>query len=586
MYVLTCGHMLCADDLAALGLRSEDRPALFHRCMRAAFAHVRWLVHRLLPWFATLFVLYLSTDPGAPAQWMFTAVRALDDAALARFRLVSSRYDVLCASVCYATTETRHHDCNDDCDCDGARTCSFFGFCVSASGDCDAEATEAVRGTDVWTLAASAPLVRRHLSGSSSDSPTYAPENVTLYVDKSDFRREAGDGGGDHSAASFISPWSAPFTLHTVDGLSMRLRVVAPASGMNGMRRSAHRQTPAHSDQQIMGHDASEAEAHPHAHPPPPVQVLVDVRGPEGYFLDLQVDCLLSGRGASHPPAPSCTHKAGEPRTYPLTPSHRLHTEPAGGGEWLVGSLQFLTDSPVLECVVGDENYDGLGGDGDGGGSGEGSDGRGGDGSRVHHCLALGLTIHVNEVRYLPTFYSYHGNSEMSADGAPNEHHGSAHGPDLLIRMANAFLAHGTAVHSTRLWSGILRRGSSLAAHCELAGSGRLKVRIFPAGADDASEGRGSLLLTGPPGLQLTYLVRYREEVLGTLDDPLRCHDAGTGCWLKDAGSAAEHSITKGRSYQPDNEPSLVAISLLSAAIRTWGSASCDANMRERDCLS
>ena len=84
--------------------------------------------------------------------------------------------------------------------------------------------------------------------------------------------------------------------------------------------------------------------------------------------------------------------------------------------------------------------------------------------------------------------------------------------------------------------------GSSVTAPFEIAGSGRFALRVYPAGSHGAPPGRCSVLLLGPRGVKLTFVLRVRATLFGTLSSPLSCADAGAGCWLKDAGPAATHS--------------------------------------------
>ena len=65
---------------------------------------------------------------------------------------------------------------------------------------------------------------------------------------------------------------------------------------------------------------------------------------------------------------------------------------------------------------------------------------------------------------------------------------------------------------------------------------------MYPAGSHGAPPGRCSVLLVGPRGVKLTFVLRVRDKLFGTLSSPLSCADAGAGCWLKDAGPAATHS--------------------------------------------
>ena len=141
--VLSCGHVVCATDLATLGIATEQ-PSKLAKKARAALN----VIQQYLP---VVLLVYLSWDGGGPVQGVHTAFRALDDWLLTQFRLASWRHDRLCNGPCYSTRESAQHTCENDCDCDGARTCSFFGYCVGASGECDAAAA----GRAIWHLDAS-----------------------------------------------------------------------------------------------------------------------------------------------------------------------------------------------------------------------------------------------------------------------------------------------------------------------------------------------------------------------------------------------------------------------------------------------
>jgi hypothetical protein len=52
-----------------------------------------------------------------------------------------------------------------------------------------------------------------------------------------------------------------------------------------------------------------------------------------------------------------------------------------------------------------------------------------------------------------------------------------------------------------------------------------------------------------------------RETLSGSIDAPLRCSDAGKGCWVTDAGQAA--------GYVPGSAD-LIAISFLEATMPWW----------------
>ena len=123
-YVLPCGHCVCADDLRAIGGEPElpDRVSIVRklttRMANAPRAALQPLISLLLVYFAL-------RDPGAPAQ--------------ALYRLMSATFgfsDGICTVPCLGVRELSTHSCRDDCECDGARTCSLYGFCTGLPGEC------------------------------------------------------------------------------------------------------------------------------------------------------------------------------------------------------------------------------------------------------------------------------------------------------------------------------------------------------------------------------------------------------------------------------------------------------------------
>ena len=115
-YVLPCGHAICLNDLTQLRIPVEKPGKQMPRRLAKTRAKAKILASKCAPFMVLAFALM---DPGAPAQWLYMAAGML-----------SGRFDSLCNDPCYARVEADNHICQHDCDCDGARTCSFFGFCV------------------------------------------------------------------------------------------------------------------------------------------------------------------------------------------------------------------------------------------------------------------------------------------------------------------------------------------------------------------------------------------------------------------------------------------------------------------------
>jgi hypothetical protein len=248
-FALPCGHIVCGDDLAALGLAAEQPPqqagGLRLRLPAGALVALKPVAMQCL--LATL-AYYSMTDPGFP----FEAAHSL-------VRLVRGGAGGLCAAPCYGTHERSDHLCLDDCACDGARHCSFFGFCAGSPGECSVE--DQLGGWPGWALAASTVrcegidvhgphptrlefAIKRHMLATEGVGPG---RPRSLAPCGSDAETPSPAAGGVISLE-----WSPPFALGGVAGLSLRVRVGVGGNGST-----------------------------PYAH--------VRLRGPEGYFAHVQV---------------------------------------------------------------------------------------------------------------------------------------------------------------------------------------------------------------------------------------------------------------------------------------------------------
>ncbi|CAK0907650.1 unnamed protein product, partial [Prorocentrum cordatum] len=473
-YVLTCGHTVCANELGALALVKETwRPPrfIFRRFLACC-----------LPWLSPALVCVCAWDRNAlllPIQYMYTAARAVDDSVLSHFRFTSSRYDGLCASACYATAETDSHTCRSDCDCDGARTCSFFSFCVGDASDCTTSGDR-----PVWKLESS-KLRRSKLDPGEAAVDTVQSVQHTHRFSATPFEhfwelRKTRDAsvralmqmgldsglGFDALNVSLVSTWSDPFALHTMSGLRLRLLVALDRS-------------------------------------------FVVISGPEGYYLRASMDLYLDGQVAQSE-ATSCNQTAAR---------------------WLVASASL------------DVNLD------------------------ARDLARYELTVTALEVTYLPTWFSYQG--------------GAARDRTSILRLDTHALFEAFSPRAAwledRLWTGIMRHGSSLAAPFELSGIGTFLLRIFPNGARrdrqhgdrtaaaGAPPGRCSVLLSGPSGVEISFVLHVQGLTWGTVAHPLRCDDVGSGCWLMDAGEAAGTSLDTTSGAR-----GLVAVTVLSARQPTW----------------
>lgn len=492
--VLSCGHFVCTDDCAKLGL-STEQPWPSSRIRKAVSAFARHLPINLIQHvFLVLLLVNLSWDPGRPMQLLHTALRAVDDAVLAQFRLASWRHDRLCSTTCYETHENSQHTCDNDCGCDGERTCSYFGFCVGESATCYSSASSA---STSWILESSSPSAGPAKEAAAATGHSSEVGRGWVYWPGTTHFQTVGHGYNSTS----VSAWSDAIALHTVGGLSLQLRV---ADGTGGT--------------------------------PPEAQVRL--RGPVGHSIRIQLEYQRVQRSSTSEFSDDWIDR------------YESHLEPwplgevtsKGDGGWLVGGVNFPADEPLLRCVrsrrisaVGDLP------------------------NETEPCDGLRLVLTPIEIGYTPTFYSWQRPTASTLLRPYTTRFAEAFSPWADTRT----LADRAR---DRLWSAAdMSRGSSLAATFMVAGTGRFLVRVFPAGDRDAPTGRCSVLVTGPPGAEFRYLLRVRSLLFGTLQQPLICHDAVHGCWVKDAGPAASaehhHELTMGGG---------IAISLLFAAVPTW----------------
>ena len=443
-YVLTCGHVVCANDLKTLGLPAEvpvcgERRRRSRRIIKAVVT----VFSKCMP---LLILAFASRDPGAPMQFLYTSVGML-----------TGRFDSICAEPCYSVRETGRHICHDDCDCDGGRTCSFFSFCVGESGECEASQPP----QKSWELRASEP---RGAAGMPA-----GPER--------------------HRANVSSTGTSRPFTLLGLPDLALQLRVL-PGSG-----------------------GGAEALA------------VVRVRGPAGYFARVEVShagrtytqARVEPLAGDEAWAPSALERAGPSADAGAPATARL------------AGVRFDAPPELAACAP----------TASGRGRAVGPPAVGA--AAAGGCDDVSLDVSLAELLYVPTF-TMRGEVEPEAAWASRAR--ATLGPGFLAAAPGG------------LWSHAMRRGSSVTAPFEIAGTGRFGLHVFPQGSEDAPFGRSSVLLTGPRGVELAYVLRVRGRMLGSLASPLRCADAGEGCWVRDAGRAGDGAGA---------EPGVVAVSVLVA---------------------
>ena len=406
-YVLSCGHTICFNDLTQLKIPAE-KPGKPRRLAKIR-AKAKILASKCAPLMVLAFAVI---DPGAPAQWLYMVAGML-----------SGRFDSLCNDPCYARSEADNHVCQHDCDCDGARTCSFFEFCVGHSGECTAVVSAAPKA---WHLQASVPNSRG------------------VYSEHWSYRIKI------NSSSAFNASWLDLPAVALEKGGSVSFQFLVWDTSVGG-------------------------------------QALVRVRGPAGHYGRIEVRC--DG------------HTYQQPHATPLAAR--------GDDDWSLssdGGVRFKVPSELVACATG-VTRDG--------------------------CNDFALDLEFSELRYVPTF-SMSGGVEPVAPPR-----GSSRWTPLRLAAPSSFI-----VAPDLLWSSMVFRapGSSVTAPFEIAGTGRFALRVYPAGSHGAPPGRCSVLLTGPHGVKLMFVLRVRDKLFGTLGSPLSCADAGAGCWLKDAGLAATHS--------------------------------------------
>jgi len=237
-YVLPCGHAVCGDDLAALGLAAE-KPAqqqrqrqwrLPHSLLGTAQLALKHFILAGMAWLAL-------TDPGAPFEFLHRWTRVLNGGT-----------SELCAAPCYGTREI-DHSCMSDCDCDGARHCSFFGFCAGDAGDCGTAAEPEGGAWPPFAFEASAPVLGERYAPTftaASLAPLPRPTRAAaaLASTLSFFLQSAGLDADENAQPPRRGVWSgallrnsslgAPFLLAGVGRFVLRLYPAGSADAPRG----------------------------------------------------------------------------------------------------------------------------------------------------------------------------------------------------------------------------------------------------------------------------------------------------------------------------------------------------------------
>jgi len=194
LFILTCGHAVCEGDLSNLGLTAE-KPRVLRRRLSAFKATngahaLQTLISLLVFWGAI-------RDPGAPFQWAFSF-----------WSFFIHGDDAFCVDACFSAKETDHR-CKNHCDCDGVRTCSFFGYCIGTNSEQCGEARSQ------WPVNVSFPLVvpLGHRS--------FTPQMTYEYRLNSSQIHWTGKLIND---SAWASSWSPAFDLGGMRNLSLQIR--------------------------------------------------------------------------------------------------------------------------------------------------------------------------------------------------------------------------------------------------------------------------------------------------------------------------------------------------------------------------
>ncbi|KAL3929970.1 MAG: hypothetical protein SGPRY_001733 [Prymnesium sp.] len=213
-YVLTCGHALCRADLAALHLPVETPQSPRNRKWRALF-QADMLKHAL---FVMVFC-FVWLDPGGPTELGYRFARS-----------ISGSGAELCAAPCFGVQESSGHTCNTDCDCDGARVCSFFGFCVGIAAECGTAENLHSGEWRQWSLRSTVPYPPLLAEGSHTARFTHQLMSTpfTRIYSGSASRHTRGSNPQATSAPDdhmWRSQSSAPFSLGYMTNLTLQVRL-------------------------------------------------------------------------------------------------------------------------------------------------------------------------------------------------------------------------------------------------------------------------------------------------------------------------------------------------------------------------
>jgi len=525
-YVLPCGHILCGNDLAALGLHAEKQGSLPGRTkqfLRQFSRLLPTLAHHCL---SITMLCFAFGDPGAPAQ------------ALYRLTHILTSHEEPSAEPCFYTTESSNHTCQSDWECTGARTCSFFGFCVGGAGECGSPHHTTKGAWRRWTLQASEPSSYSKSESNSAGLPTSVPTLQHLHqLSTSRFVEATSTGGTGRKA--WLSSLSMPFCLGRIGSLAVQLRV--DSDGYARLRFFGPEGHLLRVQVVYAGHTYTQARLYrvfptgftPESWMEWQVEKVEDFEegggGEQGHEQErlrretqavFRTEEEVEGNGAGtkgEAASASFGAKAFSPFDAKMGSSD--------------GMLVFPADDALLEYAQASAEGAGRGDSGhrcdkdsefESGGHGDHGSG---DVAVKSTTLECSLVLRLLEFQYVPTFYSLDGGTAQW------------HSPSSAVTALRSVLGFGST-QPQWLSFGQFRRGASLTAPFDISGFGQFFFRLYPAGSDHAPTNRCSVLLSGPPGLELAFLLRVQEHFLGTVDAPLHCHDTGVGCWVTDAGRA------------------------------------------------